>query len=364
MNSETAILCVNGSDSTGYSGIQADIKTVKDLGAYAVTAITSVTVQNSEGISDSYEMPSALVAGQIKAIYNDVHPKAVKIGMTGNAANIRAIRDEIVGCSKIVCSPGVLASNGGCMMSNDALYELCVRLIPICTLLMLKCTDAEIILGRRINTDNDMVDAARSLIEKGAEWVLLRGGTYNEGRINALLYHASGGEEEHRAFFSSINVEGWQKHGVGGTLSTAIATRLAMGDDVPTAVKNAHNYLHSKVIYSVPKSMLNLRPNDLCNTFLTLVSAHYAERHDVAYYADQMSITPRYLSQVTKTVSGQSPKQIIDAHIASEAQRLLTTTTLSVQEIAIKLGFSSQIIFARFFRRMKNNSATSYRQKV
>ena len=181
------ILCINGSDSMGHSGIQADIRTIKDLGGYAVTAVTSVTVQNHTGIRAVHELPSELVSGQIRAIYEEVHPNAVKVGMICDPDTIRIVRDEIVGCPHIVCSPVILAANGGCLMGNDAIHAFCHDLLPICSLLMLKCVDAEIILGRRITTDEDMLQAAQELQERGAQWVLLRGGTYLEGHINALL---------------------------------------------------------------------------------------------------------------------------------------------------------------------------------
>lgn len=362
MTNPVSILCINGSDSTGRSGIQSDIKTIKDLGGYALTAVTSVTVQNGDGIQYIEEMPTELVAGQIRAIYRDEFPRAVKVGMIDNPGTISTVRNEIVGCRNIVCSPGILSSHGGCLMSNESIHALCHSLIPVSRLLMLKCTDAEIILGRRINTDDDMLLAAKSLCEMGAEWVLLRGGTYNEGRINALLYNTLQDQTHHEEFFSSLNIEGWQRHGVGGTLSTAIATRLALGDDVPLAVKNAHAYLHNQVLYASGEKDTSYRPNQLYDDFLSLVSDNYRKCHDVAFYAEKMSITSRYLSQITNTVSGQSPKQIIDSYILQEAERLLSTTSLNIQEAAFALGFSSQMVFAKFFKNKKGCSPTAFRQ--
>lgn len=350
------ILCINGSDSTGHSGIQADIKTIKDMGGYAMTAVTSVTVQNQADIHDIHELPTELVTGQVKAVYEDVRPAAVKIGMTGSPDTIRDLRNLVVGCRHIVCSPGILSSHGGCMMSDEAIAALRLHLIPICTMIMLKCKDAEILLRRRITTDDDVRAAAHTLREMGAEWVLLRGGTYAEGRINALLC----GEKFER-FFSSVNIEGWQRHGVAGTISTAIATRLAMGDDVPTAVQRAHDYLHRQVVYANPESHGNLRPHDLYNALLSLIADNYCTAHDVAFYAERLAITTRYLSQITKAVSGRSPKQIIDSYLLQESERMIVTTTLSIQEIAIHLGFSSQVTFAKFIKAKKGCTPTALR---
>lgn len=349
------ILCINGSDSMGNSGIQADIRTIKDLGGYAVTVITSVTAQNARGITDSYELPADLVHGQLKAVYEDVHPDAVKIGLVNNPETIKAIRNEVVGCRKIVCSPVIISSYGGLLMNNDSISAYCSHLLPICKLLIVKCTDAEIILRHRICTDNDMRIAVSELHEMGAEWVLLRGGTYSEGRINALL----SGNGSAR-FFSSVNVEGWQRHGVGGTLSTAIAAQLAKGDDTDDAVSNAHNYIHCQVVYSASKQK-NVQPNALYDRFMSLLSDNYTTAHDVAFYADALSISTRYLSQITKSVCTRSPKQIIDDYIIRESEQLLTTTSMSIQQISIALGFSSQIAFAKFFKSKKGYSPSSLR---
>lgn len=359
------VLCINGSDSMGHSGIQADIRTIKDLGGYAVTAVTSVTVQNHSGIRAVHELPSALVSGQIRAIYEEVRPNAVKVGMICDPDTIHIVRDEIVGCPHIVCSPVILAANGGCLMSNDAIHAFCHDLLPICSLLMLKCIDAEIILGRRITTDDDMLRAAQDLQERGAQWVLLRGGTYLEGHINALLKGPveSTPQGTHQQFFSSVNIEGWQRHGVGGTLSTAIATRLSLGDDLPLAVSHAHDYLRNQVVFTSAESSVNLRPNDLYNRFLSLLAAHYREAHDVTFYADQLSISTRYLSQITSTVSGQSPKQVIDNYLLKETEQLLMSTSLTIQEISQTLGFSSQMVFAKFYKTKRGYSPSDYRKK-
>lgn len=352
------ILCINGSDSMGNSGIQADIRTIKDFGGHAATAVTSVTIQNSKGITDIHPLSTELVTGQIQAVCEESIPSAVKIGMVNDPDQIHKIRQEIVGCRVVVCSPVIHSSYGGLLMSNEAIHAFCQHLLPICTVLVIKCLDAEIILGRQISTDNEMVQAARQLQAMGTEWVLLRGGTYTEGRINALLCGP-----EHTSFFSSVNIEGWQRHGVGGTLSTAIAARLAMGDEMREAVSNAHNYLHSQVVYaSSPR--LSLQTHSLYDRFLSLLSGHYTSAHDVAHYASALSITPRYLSQITNTVSGRSPKQIIDDYLVQKSEQLLHNTSLSIQQISDMLGFSSQIAFAKFFKSQKGGSPTSFRTGI
>lgn len=356
------ILCINGSDSIGHAGIQADIRTIKDMGGYAVTVVTSVTVQNSNGIAEVYELPADLIIGQLMSVYEETLPDVVKVGMINNPVTIKKIRNEIVGCRRIVCSPVILSSYGGLLMSNDAIQSYCNHLLPICALLIIKCIDAEIILGRRINTDNDMIEAARELHKLGAAHVLLRGGTYSEGRINALLFTppAKEGETEGISFFSSANIKGWQRHGVGGTLSTAIASRLAFGDDALQAVTNAHNYMRSQVVYASTRQG-SAQPNALYDRFMSLLADNYTSAHDVTFYANALNITTRYLSQITNDVCSRSPKQIIDDYLVRESVQLLRTTTLSIQQIAYQLGFSSQIAFAKFFKAKRGCSPTMYR---
>lgn len=348
MNANIPILCINGSDSTGLSGIQSDIKTVKDLGANCMSAITSVTIQNKSGITLISEMPTDLVIGQIKAVYEDCHPKAIKLGMVNNAETIRLIRNEIIGCPNIIVSPVILASNGTLLMDDDAITTFTNHILPNAKLIITRCHDVEIVLNMKINTDEDMLEAARRLQSDGAEWVMLRGSKHIDGRVSALLYGPES-EKDREHFFSSYNIAGWQKHGVGGTLSAAIATRIALGDNVITAVANAHEYLHSQIVYAEDEDGIRYRPKELYNTFLSLIAEHYRSEHEVRFYADKMAITSRYLSQTTKHVAGKTPKQIIDEYLLQESRNLLLNTSMPIQEISYTLGFSSPILFSRFF---------------
>lgn len=361
------VLSITGSDGTGGAGVQADVKTISALGAVAATAITSVIVQSRHGIQRVYSLPADVVAAQVSAVIDDVHPAAVKIGLISDAATMAAVRDEIVGIRTIVCDAGILSSHGTRLMDpateagRAALRALRRHILPETTLLILRTPEAEILLDTTIHTDDDMLRVARLLTEMGPKWVMLRGGAHTEGRLTALLYgDCSAGSngsvvsnkqsEQYKEFFSSYNIEGWQRHGVGGALSSAITTRLALGDDVPTAVHNAHNYIHSQVVYTAESKEGHQRHTELYNRLLNLIAEHFRTAHDVAFYADQLAITPRYLSQVTNTVVNKSPKAIIDEYLLHEAETLLRTTTQSIQEVSDWLGFSSQVQFCRFIQ--------------
>nr|AIF26601.1 putative hydroxymethylpyrimidine/phosphomethylpyrimidine kinase [uncultured bacterium fosmid pJB69A5] len=339
------ILSITGSDSTGQAGIQADIRTASDLGAYAVTVITAITVQNRNGIRDLHFLPSELVVEQTKAIFSDLHPKAVKIGMLGDERLCRELRGEVIGCRHIVLDPGFLTYLHNVTDLDLCISQFCRHLIPIASLLMLKCAEAEIILHKEIHSDDDMIEAAKELADMGAEWVFLRGSTHAEGRLTALLY---GPDTE--VFYSSINTEGWQKHGVGGALSTAITTRLSLGDDMLTAITKAHEYLHHQIVYSVETKLDRRRPAEIYNEFLSLIASHYSKAHNLDFYADKLCITPRYLSMICSRTVQKSPKQIIDDYLIQEANTLLSTSGMTIQEITIRLGFSSQAAFSRFYK--------------
>lgn len=351
------ILSINGSDSTGTSGIESDIRTIQALGGYAQTVITSITVQTSQGIQQVSTLPAHLVVGQVRAIYADSRPLAIKIGMVDDAEAIGLIRDEIVGCRSIVCSPVVLSSDGTRLMSDDALCAYRRLLIPNSQLLILKCHDAEIILNTHIQTDSDMLLAAQRFQQEGAQWVMLRGSRHADGRVTALLYG-----HDYARFFSSYNVEGWQRHGIAGVLSTAVATRLSMGDTVPEAVSVAHEYLHNQIVYSVPTEGYGVRPQEIYNRYLSLIVEHHCMHHDVGYYADALAITTRYLSQVTRIVVDKSPKQVIDEYLIEKSRNLLQNTVMSIQEISTQLGFSTAVHFARFVGQHEGKTPRMIRQ--
>ena len=342
------IFSINGSDSTGQSGIGADIQTIAALGGHALTAITCI---------EDYALPSEVVLKQVEEVISTFHPKAIKVGLVTDSETVQRLRDEVIACRRLVVAPGIFDADCKPMVSDDVVEATKRHLVPEALLLMLRCRDAEKMLGISIRTDDDMLDAARRLHEMGAEWVLLRGARHIKGRLIALLY-----SQNKTQFFSSYNTEGWQRHGVAGALSAAITTRLGMGDDVPTAVRNAHDFIHSQVVYAKPDETAH-RAIDHYNAFVSLVAEHYRTAHDVAFYADHLCITTRYLSEVTNRVVGKSPKQIIADYIMSEAKTYLGTTRLTIQEIADRLGFSSQALFCKFFKSQEKTSPSEYRNK-
>ena len=352
----TPILTISGSDGIGSSGIQADIKTITSLGGDAMTVITCMALNDGNGMK-WHTLHKDVIVDQARTIMDTMHPKAAKIGLIQNPQTIKAVRDEVIGCKRIVCAPGIFSSDGSQLIDDESIRAITTYLIPESTLLMLRCNEAEKILDKKITSDDDMLIAAQELKNMGAEWVMLRGGQLSEGRLTALLYG-----ENTKHFFTSYNIQGWKKHGVGSALSAAITTRLGMGDDVPTAIRNAHEYVHSRVVYVVSNEKQSLRAKDIYNEFISIVAEFYQKEHSVAFYADKLNITTRYLSQVTDKTVGISPKQVISNYLINEAKLLLDNSRLTIQEISDRLGFSSQTIFCKFFKGQERETPTEYRR--
>lgn len=353
----TPVLTITGSDSTGGSGIQADIKTITALGGVALTAITSVTLQSSRGISNIYDLPANILVEQVRSIVNTDRPKAIKVGLVRDADAIKALHDDIAYCKSIVCAPGLMSSHGIQLVHDKAIDAVSRFFIPEAALLLLRCNEAELLLNMDIATDDDMVKAARELTALGARNVLLRNGRHHADDMLTALFYGEGVEE----FYTSRNTVGWQKHGVSAALSTAIATRMAFGDDTATAIRKAHDYIHRQIVYAVTPKIQGIRPADLYNQFMSLIAQYYREAHDVAFYAEKLSISTRYLSQVTEKVVGKSPKQLIADYLMMEARVQLDASTLTIQEVSDKLGFSSQSLFSRFFHSQQGCSPKEYR---
>lgn len=356
------VFTITGSDNSGWSGLQVDLRIITEMGGHALTSATCIVMQDKERIGSILNFPTDIIHQQVENIMSNFHPQAVKVGLVRTPDAVAAVAREIVGCRRIVVAPGIMSSNGTQLIDSDTIEAVKKHLVPMATLLVLRQIEAERMLGMTIDTDVDMLTAARMFSEMGAENVMIRGGRIIEGRLTALLY-TTGGEKE-ATFFSSYNIEGWQQHGVGGALSAAIATRLSMGDDVRTAIANAHEFIHSRVVYSVKNEDRRLRPADIYNTFMNLLSNNYSTAHDVAFYAERLNITTRYLSQITNDIVSKSPKQIIADYLMQESRQLLANSRLSVKEIADTLGFSTHALFCNFFKQQSKQTPSEYRLSV
>ncbi len=291
MSRQKKVLTITGSDSTGCSGVQADILTISELGGVAVSAITSITVQNMLGIQEFYDLPVEIVRGQIEAIINDVQPEVVKIGLIRSIDVLEVITDMLLKYHPeyVIYDPIFTSSRGERLISDDVVAQISRRLVPLCTL---------------------------------------------------------------------VTAERFASHGGNNAYSSAVAAFLAEGNSLDEAQKKAQEYARNKELRETPVAG---RASELYHSFLELVSRKFKENNDVAFYADCMNISPRYLAQVCKRVGDKSPKQIIDEHLVKELQRQLRATDNTIQQIAADTGFLSQAHLSKFFKNITGVSPTEYR---
>ena len=315
------ILTITGSDSTGGSGVQADIRTISELGGYAVSAITSITVQNTLGIQAFFDIPPEIVSGQIEAIMNDIQPSIVKVGMIRRVETLEVVIDALTKYRPdyIIYAPAIWSSNGDALMTEDVVSQIKYRLLPLCSVVVARKKENDIILQ-----DTKLLRMAEG-----------------HGMQVFLLDNAN-------------------SHGLTNRFSSALAVYLNQGNKMEEALGMAQDFINVEL---TRESNLQGRSSELYNQFISQVNNFCRTYSDVHFYADQLNVSSRYLAQVTRRISGKTPKAIIDEYIVKEIERELSTTTHTVQEIANTFGFSSQAHLTKFFKKMKGVTPSAFRQQ-
>lgn len=294
MSSIKPILTITGSDSTGVSGVQADIKMISSLGGYAVSAITSITVQNTLGIQAFFDVPAEIIAGQIEAVINDVQPSVVKIGMIRTVGAVEAIVEALrkYRPEYVIYAPIVYSTKGERLMDDDVVERVQAKLVPLCSLV-----------------------------------------------INHKM----------------------AAHGMHNAFSSAIAAHLSQGDRMDVAIDKAKEFVRTQMArHEGPQG----RASELYRDFMDRLATHCRRNSDVAFYADCLNVSARYLGQVTRKIAGKAPKSLIDEYLVGEVERQLATTEKTVQEVAYDFGFSSQAHFTKFFKKMKGITPSQYRKNL
>ncbi len=315
------ILTITGSDSTGGSGVQADIKTISELGGYAVSAITSITVQNTLGIQEFFDVPAEIVSGQIEAIMNDIQPTIVKVGMIRRVETLGVVIDALTKYRPdyIIYTPAIWSSNGDALMTEDVVSQIKYRLLPLCSVVVARKKENDIILQ-----DTKLLRMAE-----------------DNGMKVFLLDNAN-------------------SHGLTNRFSSALAVYLNQGKKMEDALAMAQDFINVEL---TRESNLQGRSSELYNQFISQVNNFCRTYSDVHFYADQLNVSSRYLAQVTRRISCKTPKAIIDEYIVKEIERELSTTTHTMQEIANTFGFSSQAHLTKFFKKMRGLTPSEYRKK-
>ena len=232
-------LSIAGSDSSGGAGVQADLKTMTMNGVFAMSAITALTAQNTTGVTGILEADPEFLKKQIDAVFEDIRPDAVKIGMVSSSGLIKMIAERLqhYKAENIVVDPVMVATSGSRLLEEDAVDTLKKELLPIATVITPNIPEAEILCGMEIHTEEDMVAAAKAIYEDLGCAVLLKGG-HNINDANDLLY-----TKEEVSWFKGKRINNPNTHGTGCTLSSAIAANLAKGFDLKTSVQRAKDYI-------------------------------------------------------------------------------------------------------------------------
>ena len=232
-------LTIAGSDSSGGAGIQADIKTMTANGVFATCAVTALTAQNTTGVTDILESTPHFLGEQLDAVFTDIFPDAVKIGMVSSAALIAVIADKLrgYGAKHIVVDPVMVATSGAKLLQDDAVSALTERLLPLAEVLTPNIPEAEILSGMTITDAAGMETAARIIHDRYGCAVLCKGG-HQINDADDLLWRSGGGK-----WFRGRRIDNPNTHGTGCTLSSAIAANLAKGCDLDTAVERAKAYI-------------------------------------------------------------------------------------------------------------------------
>ncbi len=248
MKMKTA-LTIAGSDSSGGAGIQADIKTMTMHGVFATSAVTALTAQNTLGVKSILEATPEFLADELDAVFLDIYPDAVKTGMVASSKLICTISNKLKEYSarNIVVDPVMVATNGAKLIGDEAIETLRKELLPMATVLTPNIPEAEVLSRMKICTERDMEDSARKIFEEFGCAVLLKGG-HDLNDANDLLWSEKGPE-----WFRGRKVENPNTHGTGCTLSSAIASNLALGKTLSESVKRAKDFVSGAL-----SSMLDL----------------------------------------------------------------------------------------------------------
>ncbi|MDF7664605.1 bifunctional hydroxymethylpyrimidine kinase/phosphomethylpyrimidine kinase [Bifidobacterium sp. ESL0745] len=237
------VLSIAGSDSSGGAGIQADLKTLMACGVYGMSAVTSLTAQNTTGVRATATTSPDMLAAQIDAVFEDIRPDAIKIGMVPNAKLIEVIanRLEHFQATNIVVDSVMIASSGDRLSSKNSVDVLCTKLLPLVTLVTPNIPEAETLSETDSGTICDeasTVEAARRIAKRcGGCAVLIKGGHGQNGANDLLL------DNGQIAWFRHERIANPNTHGTGCTLSSAIAAGLAKGQPLAQAVQNGKDYL-------------------------------------------------------------------------------------------------------------------------
>lgn len=238
-------LTIAGSDSGGGAGIQADIKTFQELGVFGTTVITALTDQNTKGVHGVFKVTPQFVQQQLSSVLEDFSIKSIKTGMLYSAEIIEAaaavLREQKI---PLVLDPVMIAKGGEKLLQNSAVEALIEQLLPLTTICTPNIPEAEVLTGMSIKDSKDMERAARSILQMGSDWVVIKGGHTGEKDAVDRVYG-------HDAAFTMTTPRKKtdHTHGTGCTFSAAITANIAKGYTIPEAIIEAKKFVHLAISY-------------------------------------------------------------------------------------------------------------------
>ncbi|MDD7072540.1 MAG: bifunctional hydroxymethylpyrimidine kinase/phosphomethylpyrimidine kinase [Candidatus Egerieousia sp.] len=442
MNNKVTILTITGSDSTGGSGVQADIKSITSLGGYAASAITAVVVQDTGGIEHLYDIPAEILDAQLQRVAMDLRPDSVKIGLLRSVEQVETVAALLrkLPCRCVVMDFVIVSTSGARLMEPEVVRAAVRHLFPLCTLVMMRRGNALELLrlcralpgnpgfppAEGAFCKNSLADGAHSKhspaegahskhfpaegalcknslaevataimqLEAGPQALFLKGEEVSSDAYTDLFLSREAFTEAEPSsatlaegavaagnlkFFSRMGAIERALHGSAGAFTSALAFYLTKAPSAVVAVERSLAYVNQLILRSVDFKLgkggalldhgnrpipgnISARKLEIYNTLMDTIATESSARNNVEYYSGRLSITPRYLSQITKAISGRTPKELIDDYLIKEVETQLLSGELSLKQIASKYGFSSQAQLSKFVQKMCSCSPSEYKQ--
>ncbi|WP_312790281.1 bifunctional hydroxymethylpyrimidine kinase/phosphomethylpyrimidine kinase [Sphingobacterium sp.] len=241
------VLSIAGFDGSGGAGIQADTKTASSLGCYAINVLTALPVQNTQGVRQIYEIPAVAVKDQLDAIFEDIYPDAVKIGMVHTIELVELISTYLKEYSGPIVFDPVMVSTSGHKLIQDDTIQACIELLfPLATLITPNLDEVSVLVQEVIDNVQNMQKAGNTLLSKGCQAVLVKGGHLQSEVLTSLLLQ----HNKPALKFESQKIDSKNTHGSGCSLSSAIASHLAQGTPLDQAVASGLSYIHAAIASS------------------------------------------------------------------------------------------------------------------
>ena len=412
MNNKVTILTITGSDSTGGSGVQADIKSITSLGGYAASAITAVVVQDTGGIEHLYDIPAEILDAQLQRVAMDLRPDSVKIGLLRSVEQVETVAALLrkLPCRCVVMDFVIVSTSGARLMEPEVVRAAVRHLFPLCTLVMMRRGNAlELLrLCRALPgttglapadgafCKNSLAEVATAImrLEAGPQALFLKGEEVSSDAYTDLFLSREAFTEAEPSFatlaegavaagnlkfFSRMGAIERALHGSAGAFTSALAFYLTKTPSAVVAVERSLAYVNQLILRSVDFKLgkggalldhgnrpipgnISARKLEIYNTLMDTIATECSARNNVEYYSGRLSITPRYLSQITKAISGRTPKELIDDYLIKEVETQLLSGELSLKQIASKYGFSSQAQLSKFVQKICSCSPSEYKQ--